>query len=75
MIDIDKIKKVLPEIVALFEWDSNNYLALAKTKKEEMYGSGVYLLNKNTGNKEAYNPSQNLDKFNSVLNDPIWVKK
>lgn len=73
MINIEKVKSVLPNIVMLSDYDDDNYLALCDEGKMR-WGSGFYLLNKSTGKAESFNPNTDLEKFDKAMRNPIWEK-
>ena len=48
MIDIEKVKSVLPKVKMVADYDKDNYIALTDPG-EKKWGAGIYLLNKSTG--------------------------
>ena len=74
MVDIEKIKSVLPKVVMVADYDEDNYIALADPEKYKI-GGGIYLLSKSTGKATSHNPASDFKKFDKAMNNPLWVKK
>ena len=74
MIDIEKVKSVLPKVKMVADYNKDNYIALADPG-EKKWGAGIYLLNKSTGKATSFNPGTDLDGFEKAMNNPIWVNK
>ena len=74
MIDIEKVKSVLPKVKMVADYNKDNYIALADPG-EKKWGEGIYLLNKSTGKATSFNPGSDLEGFEKAMNNPIWVNK
>ena len=71
----ERLTKVFPGIKLreLFDYDDRYYLVIATEKEGVDYNCPYYLVDKYEGAVHAFNPLDDLDKFDDALEKPIPI--